>query len=483
MHVFERGQAPKGQHSAEPGGQRARSRLPAPPCPDAGFGATDRRWRWGWRRFAVFMGMMLASGFLLAAATNRLAAERDVNRAGVVIQYGDGRVETFCVLFNEPEMTGLELLQRTGLDVIIDTSMVWGAAVCKIDGEGCNFPLEPCFCQCQGASCTYWAYYHLRDGEWVYSDVGPSNYIVRDGDVDGWAWGAGLPGMATPPPVISLDRICPLATPTPTPSPTRTPTATATPSFTPTPSPSPVQTVGSPLPAPTTAPAVSPTPLAYTFSVERDSLTFGECTDLFWSVQGATRVWLVGPSGQEEVPPEGRRTVCPQGTTTYYLIVQQGGMEFRAPLTIDVANGGTPQTPLAPTEMPTPTPTLPLSPPAISPTPTVAWPSPTPVAPTATPTPYRGPAVFTPTPTPSPRLSVEKGDRTPTPMVALVVTPRRPVPPLRERLSPTPGLRPTVSVETPKQEASWQALGRFGVVLSLLALSALTLWRYQRRQR
>ena len=42
-------------------------------------------------------------------------------RAGVVVVHGDGRVATGCVAFDEPQLTGLELLRRSGLDLNVES--------------------------------------------------------------------------------------------------------------------------------------------------------------------------------------------------------------------------------------------------------------------------------------------------------------------------------------------------------------------------
>lgn len=199
--------------------------------------------------------------FLLILWSSALA-QQDTNRAGLVIRYGDGRVETYCVAFAEPSITGAELLRRAGVEVIMEYNASMGEAICKIGGDGCDYPLEPCFCQCQGADCKYWAYYHLQEGTWVYSQVGAGNYQVTNGSVEGWAWGAGEPGQGAVPPVIPFRQICALDTPTPTHTPTITPSSTPTPSPIPTPTPTPL-----PPPTPTATftpeperPSPSPTP-------------------------------------------------------------------------------------------------------------------------------------------------------------------------------------------------------------------------------
>ncbi len=155
------------------------------------------------------------------------AASAAVNQAGLVVTFGDGRTVTFCVEFGEDSITGLELLQRSGLQLVTSNSSGLGAAVCSIDGEGCQDPGD-CFCKCKGGSCEYWAYYLYDDGGWKFSPVGAGNRSVHDGDTDGWAWGGGsgdtpngnAPACAEPTPTTTV-------VPPPTPRPSATPRASA----------------------------------------------------------------------------------------------------------------------------------------------------------------------------------------------------------------------------------------------------------------
>ena len=83
-----------------------------------------------------------------------------------------------------------------------------GATVCSLDGEGCAFPAQSCFCQCQGSPCVYWSYWRLADDGWAYQTIGAGGTKVRDGTVEGWRWGAGTVESATEPPVVDLAEIC-----------------------------------------------------------------------------------------------------------------------------------------------------------------------------------------------------------------------------------------------------------------------------------
>jgi hypothetical protein len=166
---------------------------------------------------------------LASIATPSRAAADGPNRAGVVVSFDDGRSESVCVKFTEAEISGAELLSRAGLPVVT-MSGSGGAAVCGIDGLGCENPGD-CFCQCHGGGCRYWAYYTLENGAWRYSATGSSLRKVHDGDVDGWAWGAGGIGNGAQPAASRFDEICPPLAPTPAPpveSVATQPSATAT---------------------------------------------------------------------------------------------------------------------------------------------------------------------------------------------------------------------------------------------------------------
>lgn len=152
---------------------------------------------------------LLAALTLLALALTATGAGAQTNegRAGVVVQYGDGQVATACVRFGEPELDGVELLERSGLPVITQAGGV-GEAVCKIGPDGCDYPAEGCFCRREGARSIYWAFYTLDQGAWAYASLGAANTPVRDGTVHGWAWGLGDSSTGAVPPVVDLDSIC-----------------------------------------------------------------------------------------------------------------------------------------------------------------------------------------------------------------------------------------------------------------------------------
>ena len=151
-------------------------------------------------------------------------AQTTLNQVGLVVQFGDGRIETECIQFEEESITGYEVFERSSFDYTPDFNAGNGWAICKIEEDGC--PANDCFCY----PTLYWSYWLLTDGAWLYSPLGSSNFDVYDGDVQGWRWGGG----GQPDQVYTLEEICV----PPTPTPTKTATATKT-------SPPPTATQGS----------------------------------------------------------------------------------------------------------------------------------------------------------------------------------------------------------------------------------------------
>jgi hypothetical protein len=150
------------------------------------------------------VGLLLALLALLWAGP--IAAQDGPNRAALIIRYEDGTVETKCIAFSEPAISGEELLQRSGLVVVIDYNALTGGAVCSIKGLGCS--VQDCFCRCQGTDCQYWAYYHWVDNGWQYSQLGASSYQVKNGSLEGWSWGPGNFSSGTEPPAAQFEEIC-----------------------------------------------------------------------------------------------------------------------------------------------------------------------------------------------------------------------------------------------------------------------------------
>lgn len=173
---------------------------------------------------------LAAAVLLMTALVGRGSAAADSpGRAGLVVTFGDGTTVTRCVQFEGEEISGADLLEASGLSMVISRYGGLGGAVCRIEAEGCADPGD-CFCQCKGGECRYWSYYHLgEEGAWEYSQVGPSSHGLRDGDVDGWAWGPGSVGGGATPASYAFEEICPPPTAAPSPPPAVTEAAAAPP--------------------------------------------------------------------------------------------------------------------------------------------------------------------------------------------------------------------------------------------------------------
>jgi hypothetical protein len=141
---------------------------------------------------------MLLLALLPLAANGASGHTSGPSRVGLVVDMGDGTLVTRCVAFSEVEASGLDVLERSGLEIVTSQG-----AVCAIEGTGC--PASDCWCQCRGTPCIYWSYWHWLGGGWEYSQAGAAGYRVHDGDIEGWRWGEG----ATPPPAVPFEQICP----------------------------------------------------------------------------------------------------------------------------------------------------------------------------------------------------------------------------------------------------------------------------------
>lgn len=215
-------------------------------------------------RFRKHFPLLILSLFILLVHLPQTLAQGE-NRVALVVDYGDGLVQTSCIDFTEESLTGYEVLQRSNLPLTVGVDGA-GTSICAIGDVGC--PASDCFCQCTGgADCVFWSYWHGTADSWQFSSLGANNYVVHDGDVEGWRWGNGSTQTADPPPFYAFDDVCTVPpTPTPIPvvlqptsaatavsntqpsNPTATMTQTAVPTTTPTPTSLPTN---SPTPQPT----------------------------------------------------------------------------------------------------------------------------------------------------------------------------------------------------------------------------------------
>lgn len=146
--------------------------------------------------------LMLGAACILAACTPASGA---THHAGLVVIHGDGSVTTACVAFSQEQISGQELLDRSGVDYRLDASNPMGALVCRVGSEGCDFPAQACLCQCSlGQACRYWAYFNRPAGsDWVYAVSGTTGHQVHEGDLDAWVWLQGDETSQSVPPQLA----------------------------------------------------------------------------------------------------------------------------------------------------------------------------------------------------------------------------------------------------------------------------------------
>lgn len=138
-----------------------------------------------------------------AAALPARAADAPPHRAGLVVRLSADEVMTRCVAFDEEQISGAALLERSGLELETTTDPSFGVFVCGIAGVGC--PANDCFC----ATPSYWQYWLLQETGWRSSPVGASTRTVSDGAVDGWLWTSSAGAAALP--ALTFGEICPAA--------------------------------------------------------------------------------------------------------------------------------------------------------------------------------------------------------------------------------------------------------------------------------
>lgn len=137
----------------------------------------------------------LAAGLLLLAITTP-AATQGRNRAAIVVRTPE-ETSSMCVLFDEDEITGADLLARSGFDAVTEPNAL-GTAVCSISGIGC--PADDCFCRYP----TFWGYWTDDGDGWTFSDAGSSDRVVVDGSADAWSFGRD----GEPAPELGFDDVC-----------------------------------------------------------------------------------------------------------------------------------------------------------------------------------------------------------------------------------------------------------------------------------
>jgi hypothetical protein len=154
------------------------------------------------------------AGALVPVAASTPCSAATASRAGLVVNDGT-TTKYFCVPVSA-QMSGIDLLQRSGLKLAVQDYGGDSVTVCRIGGTGTDYPTKSCFADCPNVSreCRFWGYYLLGpDGSWRFSNEGPGSHRVRAGEVEGWRWGIQTTGGGDPPSAgTSLADVCAHAT-------------------------------------------------------------------------------------------------------------------------------------------------------------------------------------------------------------------------------------------------------------------------------
>lgn len=135
------------------------------------------------------------------------ACAAETPRAALVVDTGEG-ARRFCVALPDEEVSGLELIVLAGEQHGLSYRFGYGgAAVCMLAGVGTSG--DDCFERYPD----FWGYWRgSSEGGWTWSSTGAGGTTVSDGDVEGWAWGAGSDGSSHPrPPTTAFSSVCPAA--------------------------------------------------------------------------------------------------------------------------------------------------------------------------------------------------------------------------------------------------------------------------------
>jgi hypothetical protein len=135
-------------------------------------------------RKTIWLGAAATAALIAAFLTIR-PAHAAIHHAALVIQHASGSVITRCVAFAESQITGLQLVQRAGVEYEAQNFGSIGSAMCQLDHEPSTVP-PGCF-----GSGPYWQYFHRQGGGWQASMVGASSTVLHDGDMDGWHYAVG----------------------------------------------------------------------------------------------------------------------------------------------------------------------------------------------------------------------------------------------------------------------------------------------------
>jgi hypothetical protein len=150
-------------------------------------------------RRALVVSCLVA--LLLVTVGRATPARAASNRAALVVQFGDGYRIVRLVEFHTPTVTGMQLLQLSGLDATTQGDLL----VCRIGPDGCALQ-QSCYCSAP----YYWSFFVWAPAGWRFVCSGAASYTVHAGEVVAFMWGNGeLPRYVDPAPLFEPKRLAP----------------------------------------------------------------------------------------------------------------------------------------------------------------------------------------------------------------------------------------------------------------------------------
>jgi len=95
----------------------------------------------------------------------------DKNLAAIVIDPGNGEIQTACVDFEEDSISGFELLERSGFSYNTDQDGFLNSILEISNHEG---------------ETNYWSYWKWDGRGWQFQNIGASNTVVAAGTIEAW---------------------------------------------------------------------------------------------------------------------------------------------------------------------------------------------------------------------------------------------------------------------------------------------------------
>ena len=153
-------------------------------------------------RLAGFGGLRLLIAICAALAGAALLhhpVQAAAHRAALIVEHGSGKIISRCVSFAEDHLSGLQLIQRSGLEYQVKSFGSLGNAVCQIDREPATVPAG-CF-----GSAASWQYFQRSASGWKQAASGPDTTTVSNGGMDGWLYAAGQGNLSGQ---VSFAQVC-----------------------------------------------------------------------------------------------------------------------------------------------------------------------------------------------------------------------------------------------------------------------------------